>query len=156
MDCSPPGSSVHGILQAGILEWVAIPFSGRSSSPRDGTQVCCTAGRFFTVWATRITYNGKRIWKRCICVQTSQVVQWWWIYLPVKKDAGNVGSNPWVGISSISKNTGKFHGQRSLSCYSPWGQKKLDSADSAWLYMYSYTYICSWITCCTPETNTTL
>ena len=51
------------------------------------------------------------------------------------------GFNPWVGISSISKNTGKFHGQRSLSCYSPWGQKELDSTDSAWLYMYSYTYI---------------
>ena len=39
MDCSPPGSSVHGILQARILEWVAIPFSRRSSQPRDQTQV---------------------------------------------------------------------------------------------------------------------
>ena len=39
MDCSLPGSSVHGILQARILEWVAIPFSRRSSQPRDGTQV---------------------------------------------------------------------------------------------------------------------
>ena len=35
MDCSPPGSSVHGILQAGILEWVAIPFSRGSSQPQD-------------------------------------------------------------------------------------------------------------------------
>ena len=35
MDCSPPGSSVHGIFQARILEWVAIPFSGGSSGPRD-------------------------------------------------------------------------------------------------------------------------
>ena len=39
MDCSPPGSSVHGILQARILEWVAIPFSLGSSQPRDRTQV---------------------------------------------------------------------------------------------------------------------
>ena len=39
MDCSPPGSSVHGILQARILEWVAIPFSRGSSWPRDRTQV---------------------------------------------------------------------------------------------------------------------
>ena len=53
MDCSPPGSSVHGILQARILEWVAIPFSRGSSQPRDGTQVSCIAGRFFTIWATR-------------------------------------------------------------------------------------------------------
>ena len=39
MDCSPPGSSVYGILQARILEWVAIPFSRGSSQPRDLTQV---------------------------------------------------------------------------------------------------------------------
>ena len=51
MDCSPPGSSVHGILQARILEWVAIPFSGGSSWPRDWTQVSCIAGLFFTTWA---------------------------------------------------------------------------------------------------------
>ena len=48
MDCSPPGSSVHGILQARILEWVAISFSRGSSQPRDRTQVSHTAGRFFT------------------------------------------------------------------------------------------------------------
>ena len=52
-DCSPPGSSDHGILQARILEWVAIPFSRGSSWPRDQTQVSCIAGRFFTIWATR-------------------------------------------------------------------------------------------------------
>ena len=45
--CSPPGSSVHGILQTRILEWVAIPFSRGSSQPRDWTQVSCIAGRFF-------------------------------------------------------------------------------------------------------------
>ena len=53
MDCSPPGSSVHGILQARILEWVAMSFSRGSSQPRDWTWVSCTAGRFFTIWATR-------------------------------------------------------------------------------------------------------
>ena len=41
MDCSSPGSSVHGILQAKILKWVAIPFSKGSSQPRDRTQVSC-------------------------------------------------------------------------------------------------------------------
>ena len=44
-DCSPPGSSVHGILQAGILEWVSIPFWRGSSQPRDWTQVSWIAGR---------------------------------------------------------------------------------------------------------------
>ena len=49
MDCSQPGSSVHGILQARILEWVAIPSSRGSSRPRNRTQVFCIAGRFFAV-----------------------------------------------------------------------------------------------------------
>ena len=52
-DCNLPGSSVHGILQARILEWAAIPFSRESSPPRDQTQISCIAGRFFTVWDTR-------------------------------------------------------------------------------------------------------
>ena len=44
---------VHGVFQARILEWVAVPFSRGSSQPRDQTQVSCTAGGFFTSWATR-------------------------------------------------------------------------------------------------------
>ena len=47
MGYSPPGSSVHGILQARMLEWVAIPFSRESSQPRDRTWGSCTEGRFF-------------------------------------------------------------------------------------------------------------
>ena len=50
LDCGPPGSSVHDILQARILEWVAFPFSKGSSWLRDQTQVSCTAGRVFTNW----------------------------------------------------------------------------------------------------------
>ena len=57
MDCSPPGSSVHGIFQARILEWVAIPFSRGSSLPRDRTQVSHNVGRFFTIWAMREATN---------------------------------------------------------------------------------------------------
>ena len=49
MDCSPPGSFVHGILQARILEWVAISFSRGSFQPRDQTQVSRVAGRLFTI-----------------------------------------------------------------------------------------------------------
>ena len=49
MDGSLPGSSVHGILQARILEWVAIPFSRGSSQPKDQTQVSHTEGRFFII-----------------------------------------------------------------------------------------------------------
>ena len=59
MDCSPPGSSFHGISQAGILEWVAMSFSRGSSQPRDQTQVSLIAGRFFIIWAIREAW-----WKR--------------------------------------------------------------------------------------------
>ena len=52
-DCSPSVFSVHGILQAGILEWLAVPFSRVSSWPRDWTLFSWIAGRFFTIWATR-------------------------------------------------------------------------------------------------------
>ena len=57
MDCSPP-SSVRGILQAIILEWVAFPFSRGSPQPTDQTQVSHTAGRFFTNGATGEAHNG--------------------------------------------------------------------------------------------------
>ena len=53
IDYSLLGSSVHGILQSRILEWVSIPFSRESSWPRNWTQIFCIAGRFFTIWATR-------------------------------------------------------------------------------------------------------
>ena len=51
MDCSPPGSSLHGILQARVLEWVAISFTSGSSRPRDRTRVSCIAGRRLNLWA---------------------------------------------------------------------------------------------------------
>ena len=54
LDCNPPGFSVHGILQARILEWVVMPSSRRSSQPRDITQMSFIAGRFFI---RKATYN---------------------------------------------------------------------------------------------------
>ena len=59
MGCSPPGSSVHGILQLRILEWVAMPSSWGFSQPRGQTQVSRVAGGFFTIWATR---EAKEYW----------------------------------------------------------------------------------------------
>ena len=57
--CDPIDYTVHGILQARILEWVAFPFSRGSSQPRDQTQVSRIAGRFFTSWAAR---GAKEYW----------------------------------------------------------------------------------------------
>ena len=59
MDCSPPGSSVHGNLQARLLEWVDFPSSRGSSQPRYWTQVSLIVGGFFTSWATR---EGQEYW----------------------------------------------------------------------------------------------
>ena len=74
MDWSPSGSSIHGISQASILEWVAIAFSRGSSQRRNWSPVSCIAGRFFTNWVTReapsnhllVSYqpNPARIWLR--------------------------------------------------------------------------------------------
>ena len=87
MDCSPVGSSVHGILQARILEWVAIPFSRASSWPRDWTRVFCIAGRFLTVWATMYMY----VYRRALCVYIYslkigllQTLKYSWIFTPAK------------------------------------------------------------------------
>ena len=52
MDCCPPGSSIHWLSQARILEWVAINSSREFSQPRNQTNVSCTVVRFLTVWAT--------------------------------------------------------------------------------------------------------
>ena len=60
VDCSPLGSSVHGIFQVRLLEWFAVSFSRRSFQSRDQTQVSCTAGRFFTDWATRKLYTHRK------------------------------------------------------------------------------------------------
>ena len=54
--CSPPGSSVHGILQARILEWIVFPFSRGFSWPKDWTQASRIVGRFFAIWATSEVY----------------------------------------------------------------------------------------------------
>ena len=58
MDCSPPGSSVCGILQARILEWVAIPSSRGSSWPRDQTQVSCFGRQILYHWATKEVHGA--------------------------------------------------------------------------------------------------
>ena len=66
MGCSQPSSTVHEILQARVLEWVAIPFSRGSSWPRDWTWVSLIWGKFFTIWATR---EAKKVGvKPCECV----------------------------------------------------------------------------------------
>ena len=65
IDGSPPGSPVPGILQARVLEWIAISFSKGSSRPRNRTRVSRIAGRRFTVWATREASNITQVRNNC-------------------------------------------------------------------------------------------
>ena len=71
MDCNPPGSSVHGISQARILEWVAIPFSRGSSWVRDQTWVSRIVGRFFRIWNHQErVIKSKAIYFHLLCPST--------------------------------------------------------------------------------------
>ena len=80
MGCSPSSSSVHGIFQARILEWVAISFSRGSSRPRDQTRVSRIGGRPFNLWATREAF--------------SQFLPKTWNYLPPRPEIHCLYSSP--------------------------------------------------------------
>ena len=78
--CNPMDSTVHGILQARILDWIAFPFSGRSSQPRDWTPVSCIAGRFFTSWAITSWTNLKLIFYGLLNIKTVFKNEYWKYY----------------------------------------------------------------------------
>ena len=65
MDCSSPGSSIQGISQARILEWVAIPFSRRTSQPRGQTRTSCSGRQVLYHWATWEAHRGT--WQATVC-----------------------------------------------------------------------------------------
>ena len=69
MNCSPPGSSAHGILQARILEWVPIPFSRGSSWPRDWAWLSHVAGWFFTEPLGKSIWRGAKVLLHCLSVK---------------------------------------------------------------------------------------
>ena len=65
IDCSPPGSSVHGILQARTVEWAVFSYSRGSFQTRAWTQVSCTESRLFTIWATRADLHSIQYYAIC-------------------------------------------------------------------------------------------
>ena len=135
--CNPMDCTVHGVLQARILEWVAFPFSRRSSQPRDWTLVSHIAGGFFTSWTTgealeywsglAYPFFSRSSWPRnrtrvsCIAGGEESTC-----------NAGNPGDrcrfDPWVRKIPWRQPTpvflpGKSHGQRSLVDYSLWDHR---------------------------------
>ena len=102
MDYNLPGSSVHGILQAEILEWVAISFSSESSRPRDWTQVSCTAGRFFITLATReLNYTSIKIeypWAELIDWGIQLRETWWVLFIATCRSLSELMKSPQIPL----------------------------------------------------------
>ena len=72
MDCSLPGSPVHGILQARMLKWIAIPFCRESTWPRDGSWISCITGRFFSTEPQGSPMNMEKVRvERCNMIESS-------------------------------------------------------------------------------------
>ena len=142
-DCSPPGFSVHGILQARIPEWVAISFSRGSSWPRDWTRVTHIADRLFSAWAIRedLPIPGDHHYPLCFhefvlldstCKSRITGKQ----HPDAGKDWGQeerrvtdnemLGWHQWLGGHEFEQTPGDGEGQGSLACCSPWGHKESD------------------------------
>ena len=133
MDCSPPGSSVHGILPARILGWVAMPSSRGSSCSRDQTHVSCVsciAGRFFTYWATCATqsYLNSESFKG----EDTNILQH---YSHLQRVAGLVpvlGNGVWLQLQAGWKGLWKW-GREKVQCGSAsWSQPRLDKSNRTW------------------------
>ena len=135
MDCGPPGSSVHRIFQAGILEWVVISFSRGYSWPRGWTQVSCVLciGRQILYhWATwealTMTFRLDIMFKGFPGGSENK---------ESACNAEDLGSVPGLSRSHGGRHGNPLqysclenpHGQRSLSGYSPWGLKELDMTE---------------------------
>ena len=125
MDYSLPGSSVHGILQARILEWVAIPFSRGSSQPRDRTWFSCIAGGFFTVWATRAAQKlpNYQVFETKWALWTRHVV----------RNAETGVSPRWISVRTDPQGT-------CISCPSKW-KKYQDSSHLFFFFSFLFIFL---------------
>ena len=104
VDCSLSGSSVHGIFQARVLEWIAISFSRGSSGPRNQTRVSRISGRRFTVWATREAKLHVNVCSAVTSFNTVMCIKNEWVTFPrsIKScdfafQCRGCGFNPWSG-----------------------------------------------------------
>ena len=95
MDCSLPGSSVCGILQARILEWIVISFSRGSSRPRDRTCVSCTGRVVIYHWAMRVAHNIKNLRYTIIKMHSGLRLSIHWSFLQLFLHSGLVAKLLW-------------------------------------------------------------
>ena len=145
MDCGPPGSSIRGILQARILEWVAMPSSRGSSQPRDQIQSLVSpalAGRFFTTtapWEVLMCRDHAHFGKASLAAQTVKS-------LPAMRETWVRSLGREHPLEKEMQPTpvflpGRSHGQRSLAGYSPWDHKELDMTEQRHFHFPSFMSI---------------
>ena len=172
MDCNLLGASVHGTLQARILEWVAIPFSRRSSWPRDWNHVSCTAGRFLTTEPP----GNSTLWTVACQVPLSMGLSrpeyWSGLPWPPPGDLPDPGIKPASPATSASQVNSLPRRQRRRAChllivsyssFSPAVPKTSFHSCSVWTgiqtkYIYFLKYSClqtvevinGWISACIP------
>ena len=106
MDCSPPGSSVHDILQARILDWVAISFSRGSSSPRGQTHISCIVGRFFIAEPSRKPVMPTASNSQALLTTHSSTLAW---KIPWTEEPGRLQSMGSLSQTWLSDFTFTFH-----------------------------------------------
>ena len=129
--CDPMDYTVHGILQARILEWVAFPFSRGSSRPRDQTQVSLIAGGFFTSWATGKPKNTGKSTGEGIGYPEAQAFLCFPFGSAGKESAGDLGSVLGLG-SSTGEGKGyllQYSGRENSMVCSPCGHKESDATE---------------------------
>ena len=161
---------VHGILQARILEWVAMPSSGRSSQPRDWTQVSSIAGSFFTIWGTRETpvHTGKSpkfmwlallwniYWKDWCwssntlatrCEELTHLKKsWCWERLKAGGEGDDRGWDGWMASLTqwtwVWVNSGSWWWTGRPGMLHPWGPKESDMtrAELNWTALVRYSH----------------
>ena len=144
MDCSPPGSSVHGILQASIVDWVAISSSRGSSWPRDRTFISCLAGRFFTTESPEKSARVyTHIYKYFICKYSYYIK----LNMSSHRCLRVCSITTWILVDSIPAPP------RSLVGYSPLGRKESDLTEAtqhahmAWYRVMALFYF-TWMPNC--------
>ena len=138
-----PHGLVHGILQARILEWVAVPFCRGSSQPRNWTQISRIAGGFFTSWATREALNcwyaSDISWKS----EASAVVQWLEIYLSMQ------GTPIW----SLVWEDPTCHGATEPVCHNFWACTLEPMSRNLWAHVLQLLKPRSWSPCSPGKTD---
>ena len=138
MDCSLPGSSVYGILQAGILEWVATSFSRRSSRPRGPSCILCLLHwQVDYHWATWETHKNNLpppklssysfVWYEYLQSILLKYLKKYNTILSTLLTMLCLWRRKWQYTTVFLP--GKFHGQRNLAGYSPWGRKEADTTE---------------------------